>query len=164
MQPVGNVPAGHSATWQASYDAAVAGQFIPVPYHDVKVTDPTKLARMTEVYQRFLAKTDAELTEDIRDVFLDSAMSDIGFAPPPHLDGRALLVQQCQQCHHARLDPTISRELFLVDQLDQMSRAEKDLAIERLKLPIDTRLAMPPALFRTLTPEQRALMIDELRK
>jgi hypothetical protein len=74
------------------------------------------------------------------------------------------LVQTCQQCHNANLDMTLSREKFLVDQLDQMSHDEKELAIERLQLADDSRLAMPPVLFRTITDEERQLMIDELKK
>ena len=155
-------PAGTSRTWQGIYDAAIAGQFIATPYHDVKITDPTRLAHMTDAYVGF--RGGAPLGEDIRDVFLDAAMTELGFAPGPAMDGRGLLVQQCQQCHNTRLDPTISRDLFLVDRLDQMSRAEKDLAIQRIEMPLDTRLTMPPPLFRTLTPAQRALMIEALRK
>ena len=162
-QPAVNVPAGTSQTWRAAYDAAVAGQFIATPYHDVKITDPDKLAHMTEVYGNYRS-SGGPLTEDIRDVFLDAAMAELGFAPGDAMDGRALLAQQCEQCHNARLDPTISRDRFLIDRLDQMSRDEKDLAIERIQLPLDTRLAMPPPLFRTLTPRERAAMIDELRK
>ena len=45
-----------------------------------------------------------------------------------------------------------------------MSRAEKNLAIDRLNLPSDTRLKMPPALFHTVTAAEAQLMIDELRK
>jgi hypothetical protein len=161
-QPEVNVPAGTSPTWQAIYDAAVAGQFIATPYHDVKITDPARLAHMTDAYVGF--RNGTPLTEDIRDVFLDAAMTELGFAPGAAMDGRALLVQQCQQCHNARLDPTITRDLFLVDRLDQMSRAEKDVAIQRIEMPLDTRLTMPPPLFRTLTPTQRALMVQELRK
>jgi hypothetical protein len=162
-QPKVNVPAGTSPTWQSIYDAAVAGQFIATPYHDVKITDPDKLAHMTEVYNQFRT-SGTPLTVDIRDVFLDSAMTELGFGPRSNMSGRQLLSQQCEQCHNSHLDPTITRDLFLVDQLGQMSRAEKDVAIERLKLPLDTRLTMPPPLFRTLTMQERALMIDELRK
>lgn len=163
-QPAVNVPAGTSETWQASYDAAVAGSFIATPYHDVKITDPTKLAHMTSLYNQYQSGAAPQLTVDIADVFLDAATAEMGFAPRSAMDGQALLVQQCQQCHNTRLDPTITRDLFLVDQLDQMSRSEKDLAIDRLKTPLDTRLTMPPPLFRTVTPEQRALMIAELSK
>jgi hypothetical protein len=162
-QPVVNVPAGASATWQALYDKAVAGQFIPPPYHDVKITDPTKLANMTKAYQKYLANPQTQLP-DILDVFLDTGLRDMGFAPKAGLDGRGLIVQECQMCHNSNLDMTISRELFLVDKLAQMSRTEKDLAIDRLKTPIESRLAMPPALFRTITDDERQLMIEELQK
>jgi len=164
QQPAVNVPAGTSPTWRAIYNAAAGGQFIATPYHDVKITDPTKLSHMTDVYRQFMSGATPELTVDIRDVFLDSAMTEMGFAPGPLMDGKALLAQQCQQCHNVNLDPTISRDKFLVDNLAQMTRDEKDLAIERINMPIDTRLTMPPPLFRTLTPEERAVMTDELRK
>jgi hypothetical protein len=163
-QPAVNIPRGSSATWQSIYGPAVAGQFIPTPYHDVKITDPDKLAHMTSVYRAFLSG-DGPLAEDTRDAFLDSGLADMGFASDAATqDGRTLLVQMCQQCHNAKLDPTITRDLFLVDNLDQMSRGEKDLAIERIQTATDTRLTMPPPLFRTVTPRQRELMIEELSK
>jgi hypothetical protein len=163
MQPAVNVPIGASDTWTASFSGAIAGRFIPMPYHDVKVTDPDKLAHMTDAYQQHLANA-SPLTEDIRDVFLDAGLAEMGFAPLPAMDGHELLVQQCQQCHNARLDPAITRDKFLVDQLDQMPRAEKDLAIERIRMPVDTRLSMPPPLFRSLTQADRDKMIEELAK
>jgi hypothetical protein len=158
-QPASNVPKGWSTTWADLYQGSVEGQFIPAPYHDVKITDPTKLAHMTSVY-----RAGSPLTEDIRDVFLDDGLWEMGFAPLPTLSGHQLLVQQCQQCHNARLDPTITRDRFLVDQLDQMTRDEKDLAIQRIQLGGDTRLSMPPPLFRSLDDRERQLMIDELRR
>jgi hypothetical protein len=164
LQPVANVPMGWSTTWAAIYQQAASGNAIAVPYHDVKVTDPEKLAHMTQLYQQWRTGERATLDVDIREVLLDSGLADMGFAPPANADGRALLVQQCQQCHNARLDPTLSREKFLVDQLDQMSRDEKDLAITRIQMGVDTRLSMPPPLFRLPTAGERELMIQELRK
>jgi hypothetical protein len=160
-QPMVNDPMGWSSTWKTIYDNAVAGQVIATPYHDVKVTDPKKLATMTAAYQKWLGGS-ADPLPDIRDVFLDSGLRDMAFAPKLGLDGRGLVTQMCQQCHHASLDPMISRENFLVDQIDQMSRAEKDLAIQRLQLADDNRLAMPPVLFRTITDDERQKMIDFL--
>ncbi len=160
-QPTVNVPMGASATWQATFAAATAGTFIAAPYHDVKISDPAKLAHMTKAYQAYQAG--GTLSDDIRDVFFDDGLVEMGFAPSADLDGRALLVQQCQQCHNARLDPTLSRDNFLVDQLDQMSRAEKDLAITRIQMSTDTSLTMPPPLFRTLGDRERQLMITELQ-
>ncbi|HEX4452336.1 MAG TPA: hypothetical protein VH143_15775 [Kofleriaceae bacterium] len=162
MQPEVNVPMGASATWTAIYQAAASGTAITAPYHDVKVTDPDKLAQMTAAYTA--CRTGGPpLADDIREVLLESGLADMGFAPPAGADGKAMLVQQCQQCHNARLDPTLTRERFLVDQLDQMSRAEKDLAIARLQTPTDTRLAMPPPLFRLPSDTQRAAMIAALQ-
>ncbi len=162
-QPSRNVPPGQSASWLSIYQAAVAGGFIAAPYHDVKVTDPTKLAHMTSAYQQWRAGTLSDLP-DLRDSFLDEGLRDMGFAPAAGLDGRALLSQMCAECHDARLDPTVTRDRFLVDRLDSMSRAEKDLAIQRLQLPASTRLRMPPMLFRTITDDERQSMIQELEK
>ncbi len=160
-QPLVNEPIGKSATWQTLYDRAAAGQFIAPPYHDVKITDPVKLASMTSAYKKWLGGTLTDLP-DIRDVFLDDGLRDMGFAPKLGLDGRQLVVQLCQACHNSNLDMTLSRELFLVDKLDAMSRAEKDVAIARLKESQDSRLVMPPPLFRTITDDERQRMIDAL--
>jgi hypothetical protein len=86
----------------------------------------------------------------------------MGFAPRAGIDGNGMLAQMCQQCHQSKLDTTISRERFLVDQLNQMTRAEKDLAIQRLQLPPENRLHMPPVLFRTITDDEKQRMIDAL--
>jgi len=163
LQPAANLPMGWSSAWETVYQAGATGQAIAAPYHDVKVTDPDRLAVMTAEYASSRANH-TPLTDDIREVLLGGALVDMGFEPRPGLDGRALLVQQCQQCHHERLDPTITRDRFLVDQLDQMSRDEKDLAIDRIKTSTDTRLTMPPPLFRLPTDADRAAMIDELRR
>lgn len=150
-EPASNVPAGTSPTWSKLYASAQAGTDIPPPYHDIKVTDPTLLATATSAYQAFLAGTmPASQLPDIRDVFLESALSDLTFQPAPGLDGNAILVQICQQCHNSKLDPTETRERFRVDQLDQMSQAEKQLAIHRLNLPAGVFRQMPPPRFRQL--------------
>ena len=165
-QPAQNVPRGWSQTWDDRYEAAEGGRFIAAPYHDVKVTDPDKLAKMTQAYRDW--KSGAATTlPDIRDVFLDAGLRDMGFAPSAGADGPTLLVEMCQQCHNANLDPTISRDKFLVDQLATMSPAEKQVAIERLdptRTPLSSRLTMPPTLFRTITDDERQAMIDALSK
>ncbi|MDB4998753.1 MAG: hypothetical protein JWM74_6185 [Myxococcaceae bacterium] len=162
-QPARNNPPGKSATWQASYEAAIRGNFIAAPYHDVKITDPTKLAAMTHAYQSWMAGSLPSLP-NIGDVFLDTGLRDMGFAAKANLNGRALLIQLCQQCHNPNLDQTLSRALFDTVNLDKMTRAEKDLAIERILLPDDTRLKMPPVLFRSFTTHERDLMVAELKK
>jgi hypothetical protein len=163
QQPAANVPMGWSAAWETVYQAGASGNAIAAPYHDVKVTDPDRLALMTAAYVD--TRTNGKpLTVDIRDVLLGGGLVDMGFEPRPGLDGKAMLAQQCGQCHNARLDPALSRDHFLVDQLDQMSRAEKDLAIERINTPTTTRLTMPPQLFRLPNQTERTAMIAELSK
>jgi hypothetical protein len=163
VQPMLNTPRGRSATWDATYMGGAAGQFIAAPYHDVKVTDPDRLAAASRAYLAWASGKTNGLPE-IGDVFLDDALRDLSFAPQAGLDGRGLIVQLCSQCHNSRLDPTISRERFLVDQLDSMSRMEKDIAIMRLGMDPSTRLFMPPALFHTVTDDDKVAMIAELRK
>jgi hypothetical protein len=163
MQPAANVPVGVSATWLNVYDGGVLGEFIAAPYHDVKITDPVKLAAASKSYQDYLAGSSASLP-DIRDVILDEALRDLSFAPKSGLDGLGLLKHLCQQCHNSGLDPTMSRDNFLVDKLGSMTRGEKQLAITRINLGLDSRLIMPPPLFRTVTDEERQAMIQELQQ
>src|SRR5256885_6976157 len=158
-----NMPSGESSSWLSAYQAAVEGQFIATPYHDVKVTDPVKLANASAAFQEFKAGQISTLP-NIQDVFLDYGLRDMGFAPKKGLDGRGMLVQMCQECHNTNLDMSLSRERFRMDDFDRMSRKERDLAIQRLQLSAETRFRMPPPLFRTITDDERNLMIDELKK
>ncbi len=165
IQPDINTPRGASPTWQALYDRAMAGEFIPPPYHDVKVTDPDKLQYATDAYRGFLAGTVAkEELPDIRRVFLDDALEELAFRPKKGATGREVLVQTCAQCHNPRLDQTISRAKFDVTRLDSMTRAEKDTVIARINLPSSDKGHMPPALFRSLTPEAKQAIVEELSR
>jgi len=118
---------------------------------------------MTQAYRQWMSGT-LQALPDIRDVFLDEGLRDMGFAPKEDLDGRALLVQMCKQCHNDNLDLTLTRARFNMDHLSEMSRDEKNLAIDRLRLQLNDRLRMPPVLFRTITDEEQQMMINELRK
>lgn len=165
-QPADNSVPGESATWRALYRRAKRGEAIAVPYHNVKVTDPDKLARMTAAYQAYRAD---ELTRDelpdLRDVYPDDPqrLAEMGVMTEPDASGETVLLQACGQCHNDRLDQTLSRANFHAD-LEGMSRAAKDAAIARLELPVSDPRAMPPALLRTLTPEARRRAIEALRR
>ena len=164
-QPGTNLPMGSSPTWLKLYQASMAGTDIPPPYHDIKVTDPTKLSAAAASYKSVMAgSTPAAQMMDIRDIFLDAALSDLSFRSAPGLTGAQILVQQCQQCHNKNLDPSETRERFRVDDLANMSRQEKDLAIHRLTLPDDVFRKMPPPRFRSLSPAEIQLVTDELKK
>ncbi|HEY6178438.1 MAG TPA: hypothetical protein VIX73_28490 [Kofleriaceae bacterium] len=155
---------GSSATWAGLYARAVAGQEIPPPYFN-NPYDRTKEQAAITAYQQLLAGTlpPAQLP-DLRDTLLDAALAPMSIHPQAGLDGKGILVHMCQVCHNSRLDQTLSRARFNVEQLAQLSRGEKDLAIQRLQLPTADRHAMPPARFHELSAAERQLAIDELMK
>jgi len=163
-QPVMNYPIGKSSTWQSLYEASAAGQFIPVPYHDVKVTDPDKLGFAAGQYRMFAdGQLPAANLPDIRRIFLDAALEDLSMRPKAGMTGKQILVQACAQCHNSRLDPSLSRAKFDVADLDTMSAADKQAAIARMNLPSSNKLHMPPALFRTLPDAALKLAVDALK-
>jgi hypothetical protein len=155
---------GTSATWAQLYARAVAGLEIPVPYVNNPFDRTTLQARIAAYQQTMAGALARDQMADASDTFLASALSDMSIRPRAGLDGHGILVHMCQMCHNARLDPTLSRARFNVEQLGQLSRAEKDLAIARLQLPAADRHAMPPARFHELSDAERQLAIDELRK
>lgn len=165
-QPIDNSIPGTSPTWQLAYEASRRGEFIPAPYHNVKVTDADKLARATEAYQAYRrGELAVEELPDFRDVFPDDheRLAQMGISTSPGLSGEEVLIQACSQCHNERLNQDQSRARFRAD-LVGMSRAEKDTAIARLMLPRNSVHAMPPARLRILSKEARTRAIEALRK
>ena len=156
---------GSSATWNALYAKAVAGDEIPVPYFGVPHTDPAKVSGMIAAYQEVMAGTrPRDQLPDIRATLFDAALPAMSIRPKVGLDGRGILVHMCRTCHNSRLDQTQSRALFNIDALDQMPRATKDMAIKRLLLPDTDAKKMPPSRFHTLSTTERDLAISELEK
>jgi hypothetical protein len=164
-QPADNRTAGQSETWQAVYRAALRGEAIPVPYHDVKITAPEKLARMSRAYADYLA---GELPQaalpDIRDVLPDDAtlLAEMGVLVDERLDDRALLTAACGLCHNQRLDQRLSRARFHTD-LDRLSREAREAAVRRLDLPPEDLAAMPPRRVFALSDAARMRLITLLR-
>jgi hypothetical protein len=165
-QPTDNSVPGKSKTWDAIYETAKRGEAIPVPYHDVKVTDPKKLADMTQAYTDYReGRLDRQDLPDLRDIYLDDPMrrAEMGLDTEPGLDGEGVLLQACAQCHNDRLDQTLSRARFQVD-LSKLGREEKDKAIARVRIPAGEPHSMPPPQFRRLSDEARERLIDLLKK
>jgi hypothetical protein len=163
-QPQMNTPMGQSAAWNQIFAVSAAGMAIPVPYHDVKVTDPQKLQRMTAAYRAVASGQPLENLPDIRDVLLDAALPDMGLRPRAGATGAEMLQQMCRRCHNDQLDQTLSRARFDVTNLASLARAEKDAAIARLSLPTDSPRLMPPARFGSLSPDEIAAVVVELQK
>jgi hypothetical protein len=165
-QPEDNSVPGESDTWQAIYARARRGEAISVPYHDVKVTDPDKLAALTRAYADHReGRAPREALPDLGDVFPDDPIlrARMGLVTEPGLDGQEVLLQACGQCHNPRLDQSLSRARFDVD-LSRMSREQKQKAIARVSLPQDDPSLMPPARFRRLSDEGRERLIELLSR
>lgn len=174
-QPENNDIPGTSTTWDGLYAASSSGLFIPAPYHDIKMTDASLLAVLTQAYQGYLnGVLDPASLPDLRDAFLESRLFEIGFAVEPGLDANGILLQACAQCHNSRLDQNINRARFNVD-LNAMSNtvggvltgAARDLeigvAIDRLQLAREDVKTMPPSLmFRDLKPDEIARVVEYL--
>ena len=165
-QPLINIPPGKSATWNIIYEAGVRGEFIPVPYHDVKVTDELKLKSMGDKLDQYRSGLlPAVDLPDIRQVFLDEGARDMGFQVKAGLDGASIITEACAQCHNSKLDQTISRARFNVDltkmsdlnggYLTGIQRDEVILgAISRLRMGNNDIRKMPPELFKHLIPTE----------
>jgi hypothetical protein len=155
---------GTSPTWQALYDAAAQGDFIPVPYFGVSAADPDKLSFATDAYQKFLSGGKASDLPDIRRIFKDDALPDMTMRPKAGATGSEILVQMCSQCHNSRLDSSISRGQFDATNLAAVSPGVKAMAASRMKLPASDIKHMPPAMFRTIPDDALKLAVDELSK
>ena len=164
-QPEVNDPPGTSKKWDEAFDASFRGEFIPPPYHDVKVTSEPLLASAATAYRGFIAGTvPDDKMPDIRAVFITKAMEDTSIMPRPGLDGKGVLTQMCQQCHNPKLDQSLTRARFDVTKLETMPKAEKDLAIARMKLPRTAALHMPPTMFKDLRQTDLDLAVGVLSK
>jgi hypothetical protein len=165
-QPGDNSVPGTSAQWTTQYNAANTGAFIPFPYHDVKATDPTKVASMTTQYKAVVGTAQQNELVDMRDAFFEERLFEIsGINMNPALKGQDLVNAACTQCHRSNLDQTLTRSRFNVN-LNAFSDtkggvqvgADRDrqlrTAITRVSLPGTDNRKMPPERLRTLTPEQ----------
>ncbi|MFW7377976.1 MAG: hypothetical protein ACOH5I_04130 [Oligoflexus sp.] len=197
-QPADNTVPGSSDTWEQLYQMAATGfssdgrTIIPIPYHDVKVTEPELLTKYTQQYQDFRAGlVSMEQFEDHREALRvdQTQRANMGYAVRPGTDPQTMLIQSCNQCHNSKLDQTISRSKFDVNlaAMGERAPAEIDIAISRLKLGYTPErraqegikfqnekgeevelakgehlLTMPPRRFKDLTDEQIDTLIQYL--
>lgn len=154
-----------SPTWRALYDAYLSGLGPAPPYHHERITDPEKLASVTESYRAFLSGRIAkdELL-DVSDVLPDDPrrLAEMSFAVDPDAAEGDLLLQSCGDCHNASLDQTLSRARFDAD-LSRVRPEALQQALVRLELPEDDPGAMPPPGSRSMSSEQRQALIAYLR-
>jgi len=154
---------GVSPTWQARFQAHLGGEAIAVPYPRIDVTDEAKRTAAVRSYQDVVRGTAArETLTDVRKVFSADAAEKLSFVPQPGADGKAVLLEMCARCHDGRGNAQLSKNRFNVRKLEELPRAEKDLAIARINEPAATR--MPPWRVGTLTPDAIQAATLELQK
>jgi hypothetical protein len=154
---------GTSTLWMSRFEVALRGDAIAVPYPRIDVTDEAKRVTASRSYADVASRIAPRASLiDTREVFSSDAMEKLSFVPQPGADGRAVVIQMCSRCHDGRASPEIGRSRFNVKNLDQMPRAEKDLAIARLQQPRETR--MPPWRVGRMTPDGLQAAITELEK
>lgn len=153
---------GKSANWQALFDRfkkradnqytldpatatatlskkGTPKNYIPVPYRELKVTEPALLAKFTKQYQDFKAGTvTISQFADHREALRTDPqeLADMGFAVGPSETAEDTLTLACSQCHQSSLDASISRSKFNAVDFSKMTNlnAEIDVAISRIKL------------------------------
>jgi hypothetical protein len=153
---------GASPTWQARFDAHLRGEAITVPYPQLDVSDEAARAAAVASYVGVVGGTaPRESLLDIRQIFSADAAQKLSFVPQPGADGRTVLAQMCARCHDGRGNPSLRKNQFNVLRLDLMSRAQKDLAIERIT---SQAAVMPPRRAGQLTPEAIQAVTQELRQ
>lgn len=162
-QPVVNDPPGKSATWSSLYTAALQNGSMKPAYHDVRISDPQKRASYESAYQNFMQSKSPTLP-DMADVFFDKALADMGIRPQPGASGADIIKQMCLPCHNNSTDTSLSRSKFNAANLSSLSRAEKDLAIERIKLTRTDPKRMPPIRNAELNADEIASLEAELKK
>jgi hypothetical protein len=154
-----------SPTWEGAYEAFKRGEQLALPYVEVRASDPEKQAALARVYQEYRAgEIEADALPDLGDIFPDDPRlrARIGLATEPDASPAEALVQACGSCHNDVLDQGISRARFTI-ALARLSRAEIDLAIDRIERPQNVPGAMPPREARQLAPEARQRLLEYLR-
>lgn len=156
---------GESATWQKQFELAVRGEAIAVPYPGIDATDPAKRAEATDSYLAVVTgAAPRESLVDLRHLLSPDAPVKMGLTPRPGASGREVLTQMCARCHNEKADPGISRARFNIDQLDNLSRELKDLAIARMTNPDVEHQLMPPKKSGWLSPQALEAAVSELKK
>jgi len=152
-QPFDHTVCGTSPTWQGLFDEAVAGRAIPVPFHDVKVTDPARVVGAANAWRAFVAGERRE-PPDLRELMREEALLGTSAKARPGATAPELLVQMCAQCHNNSTDTDLSRSRFNAFALDDLDAAARETIIERLRLPDEDRYKMPPAFMRSLSADE----------
>jgi hypothetical protein len=155
----GVAPASNPA-WYSLYDGALGSFGLPVPAPSARPYDLPRLREAAAAYRE--ASVGRRPYPDLEGLLSEDAEWQSGFRPKPGSSGLDILEQTCKRCHHAALDPTLSRARFDVSRIDSMDDAAKRAVVDRLLLSADSLLKMPPPRFAHLTPKEVARVAEAL--
>lgn len=158
-----DIAAGTTTTWDGYFAEYLAGERLPLPFHQHDITDPDARAAAVGSYQGVMAGSEpAEEMLDPRDVVTDDTAVALGFRPRPEADAAEILHSMCQRCHNDRLDQSLSRARFNATRPDELTAEQKLAAIDRLNRAEDAPGHMPPARFATLPDASKQTLLDFL--
>jgi hypothetical protein len=154
---------GQSPTWHGLYDRARAGAAIPVPFRRNNAADPERLAAAAAAYQAWTTGAPIDdVALDLGQLIAGDAARDTGMQPELGADGATILAQMCERCHNSRLDQTLTRARFDVEDIDR-TPGERQVAVERLMLPSSSPRKMPPPRFGVLSDDEIARAVTALQ-
>ena len=155
--------------WEEMYELNVQGRMITPPARGAAPFDAVKLQRVIASYASY--RNDGGAFPEITDVFDDERLDQLGVRVQADLSAPEILVQACNQCHHAELNQEISRAAFQIGPRSQgdpgsalgdffalLSVERLERVKERINLPPDHLRAMPPERLRELSSEERVLV------
>ena len=154
-----------SPTWERAYEAFKRGEQLALPYVEPRATDPQKQARLSDAYRAYrTGQLPVDQLPDLADIFPDDPLvrARIGLQTEPGATPAQALIQACGSCHNDVLDQTVSRANFNIN-LSRMSRAELDLALDRLRRAPDAVGVMPPPEGRQLDASALAALLSYLQ-
>jgi mono/diheme cytochrome c family protein len=165
-QPSDNSNPGSSDAWNSVFDDSTArGTGAPVPAGNVKVTDPAKFNTAASGYKVALASGNFSAMPKMSDLISRTNEVNSGITISDSATGEQILTQACAQCHNASVAPaSLSKAKFDMGRLSSMNRAQKDMAILRMRLPTNDRRHMPYEQTKILTPAQVEKAIEVLKK
>jgi hypothetical protein len=157
--------AGTHDIWNAAFAQVVAGERIPIPYYDVDSTDPNSRTAAANSY--LAVATNGAAADTLLDpsaILSTDAQQAMSIIPGAGEAPEDLLHHFCGHCHNSRLNQSLSRARFNVDNLANLTAEQKQTAITRLQEPSGSSALMPPARFATLPASALTSLVQYLQQ
>jgi len=154
---------GASPTYDALVAGARAGQFIPVPWKELRVTDTTAQSALAAKFKQALISGPRTDVPDVRHLMTEEVERATQVRPSAGATGAALLMESCGQCHQPARNQALTRARFDVTRLGALTAEERALALDRVQRPPEDVLVMPPPFVGVLTDEERTRVLEALR-